>query len=151
MTIQLSRSGLAELLDTNTARLDQEPDDIITLTSPIQLRRRGVEAKLVIANSGMTNRVHDPRLCRLIARAHHWFRQLASAEMPTVRAIARRESIPECDVSRNLRFAFLAPDIVDAILDGRQPVDLTTEKLRRLPQLPADWESQRHLLGFFTR
>ena len=122
-----------------------------TLTSPIQLRRRGVEAKLVIVSSGETSRAHDPRLCRLIARAHHWFHQLASAEMPTVRAIARREGIPECDVSRNIRFAFLAPDIVDAILDGRQPVDLTTETLRRLPQLPADWESQRHLLGFNGR
>jgi hypothetical protein len=95
--------------------------------------------------------VRDPRLCRLIVQAHRWFNQLASAETASVRAIARQENIHECDVSRNLRLAFLAPDIVEAILDGHQPVELTTETLRRLPRLPTDWESQRRLLGFVRR
>lgn len=148
ITIRFTCRGLATVLGVETARLDEGQDNAITLTVPIQLRRRGVEAKLVIANSGETRSVHDLRLCRLIAQAYRWFNQLASAEFPTVRAIARHEGIPECDVSRNLRLAFLAPDIVNAILDGRQPVELTTEKLRRLPHLPADWESQRCLLGF---
>jgi hypothetical protein len=115
------------------------------------LRRRGVEAKLVIANPGRTRGVRDPRLCRLIVQAHRWFNQLASSETASVRAIARQENIHECDVSRNLRLAFLAPDIVEAILDGDQPVELTTETLRRLSCLPTDWESQRRLLGFVRR
>ncbi len=49
---------------------------------------------------------------------------------------------------RILPLAFLAPDIVKAILDGRQPVALTAESLRRLPALPTDWDAQRRLLGF---
>ncbi len=44
--------------------------------------------------------------------------------------------------------AFLAPDIVEAILDGRQSVELTAESLKRLPALPTDWDAQRRLLGF---
>jgi len=44
--------------------------------------------------------------------------------------------------------AFLAPDIVEAILDGTQPVDLTAETLSRLPDLPVSWADQRALLGF---
>jgi hypothetical protein len=84
----------------------------------------------------------------LVAKAHRWFHQLETGEMPSIRAIARHEGIHECDVSRNLRLAFLAPDIVEAILDGNQPVDMTAETLRRLPQLPPDWETQRRLLGF---
>lgn len=41
-----------------------------------------------------------------------------------------------------------APDIVEAILDGKQPVELTAEKLKRLRLLPKSWEEQRQLLGF---
>jgi len=44
--------------------------------------------------------------------------------------------------------AFLAPDIVEAILRGRQPIKLTPEKLKRLRNLPKSWEEQRKLLGF---
>jgi len=52
------------------------------------------------------------------------------------------------DVSRFLPLAFLAPDIVEAILAGRKPVELTSEKLKRLRNLPKSWEEQRQLLGF---
>ena len=45
-------------------------------------------------------------------------------------------------------FAFLAPDIVEAILDGRQPVELTAARLRRVRDLPISWVEQRCLLGF---
>ncbi len=47
-----------------------------------------------------------------------------------------------------MKLAFLAPDIVQAILEGRQPVDLTAARLMRLSNLPASWEDQRRLLGF---
>jgi hypothetical protein len=47
-----------------------------------------------------------------------------------------------------MRGAFLAPDIVVAILEGRQPPDVTTERLKRLPHLPYAWDRQRRLLGF---
>jgi hypothetical protein len=46
-----------------------------------------------------------------------------------------------------LRLSYLAPDIVGAILEGRQPASLTRQKLARLPALPLGWEAQRELLG----
>jgi len=52
------------------------------------------------------------------------------------------------DVSRFLPLAFLAPDIVEAILAGRKPVELTSKKLKRLRNLPKSWEEQRQLLDF---
>jgi len=141
----LNRPGLAKALGFNPDRFEKGE---IPLTIPLRLRRRGVEVRLVIGPSELTSDTHDPRLCQLIASAHRWFRKLSTAELPSIRAIARHEGMHECDVSRHLRLACLAPDIVEAILDGRQPVELSAEKLRRLPHLPADWESQRRLLGF---
>jgi hypothetical protein len=51
-------------------------------------------------------------------------------------------------VSRILPLAFLAPDIVEAILDGRQPPELTAARLKRMRDLPLDWQQQRRYLGF---
>jgi hypothetical protein len=55
--------------------------------------------------------------------------------------------VHQADVSRALPLAFLAPDIVQAILDGRQPVVLTAARLRRI-RLPHSWVEQRRVLGF---
>ena len=52
------------------------------------------------------------------------------------------------DISRVLPLAFLAPDIVEAILDGRQPPELTAARLKRMRNLPLDWQQQRRYLGF---
>jgi hypothetical protein len=51
-------------------------------------------------------------------------------------------------VSRILPLAYLAPDIAEAILAGRQPADLTVKRLRSLRELPAKWSVQRAKLGF---
>ncbi len=61
---------------------------------------------------------------------------------------ARRDGIDASDVRRNIQLAFLAPDIVEAILAGRQPVELTARRLRRIGALPLEWDHQRCRLGF---
>jgi hypothetical protein len=50
--------------------------------------------------------------------------------------------------TRVLRLAYLAPDIVEAIIEGRQPPELTANKLIRVKSLPIDWPGQREALGF---
>ncbi len=62
--------------------------------------------------------------------------------------LARQYRVDRDDVGKALKLAFLAPDIVQAIIEGRQPVDLTAARLMRLSNLPASWEDQRRLLGF---
>ena len=66
---------------------------------------------------------------------------LESGEHATIREIAAAEKINETYVGRVLRLTLLAPDIIEAVLDGRQPVELQLDRLRR--QFPVGWEAQR--------
>ena len=113
------------------------------------MKRRGVEAKLVVhGNDDSTITFRDEGLVMLIAKAHAWHVQLAEGHVSSIEAIAARENIDAGDVSRFIGLAFLAPEIVEAILDGRQPIDLTMQRLKRATPLPLLWAEQRSLLGF---
>ena len=120
----------------------------IVLEEPIALRRRGVEAKLVLRSTPETATTPDPNLVALVARAHRWFGLLTRGTAQSIREIAEREGANESDVSLILPLALLAPDITKAILDGRQPPELTARTLKRLRPLPFAWDAQRRLLGF---
>ena len=62
--------------------------------------------------------------------------------------IAEAESMPASEVSRQLPLAFLSPRIVDAILQGRQPADLTAKALQHMGEILADWNRRAKALGF---
>ena len=82
----------------------------------------------------------------ITARAFRWRRMLETGAVSTVREIAAKEKINSSYVSRVLRLTLLAPDIVEAILDGRQPTDMTLPKLMR--PFPMEWETQNTALLF---
>nr|MBA3325302.1 recombinase family protein [Paracoccaceae bacterium] len=65
----------------------------------------------------------------------------------TISEIATRHGADASDVSRELQLAFLAPDLVEQILDGRQSTGLTTSRLRRIGDLPPLWDEQREALS----
>ncbi len=92
--------------------------------------------------------MHDEGLISLIAKAHRWLEKLGSGEIVSITDLATQENLDRNEISRFLPLAFLAPDIIEAILAGTQPVDLTIKKLRRMAALPDAWEDQRSLLGF---
>ena len=92
----------------------------------------------------MQPRLNAP-LIKAVARAHRWKHRF-SGEAPSISAIAREEGVTKRYVARIMRLAFLAPDIVEAILDGRQPADLELERLLR--GIPVAWPEQRRALGF---
>ena len=93
----------------------------------------------------------DPKLTRIIAQANIWFQQLANGNMKSVRDIADKEKLDAGEISRTLPLAFLAPDIVIAILNGNQPIDLTADHLKRhASKLPVSWQHQKQILGFAT-
>ncbi|NNJ77028.1 MAG: hypothetical protein HKP56_17940, partial [Anderseniella sp.] len=71
-----------------------------------------------------------------------------TGSVASVFELAAEEEVDKNKISRALRFAYLAPDITQAILEGRQPVELTADRMRRLPELPLNWQEQRNLLGF---
>jgi len=133
-------------IGVNLGTLSGGTDLSIRHIVPARIRRRGVEMRLVLDSSGPGTAKPDPALIRAVARAHKWFDDLASGRANSIHAIAKAEGISGRYVARLLPLAFLAPKIVEAILSGHQPVDLTAEVLTRHTDLPFDWSEQKILL-----
>jgi hypothetical protein len=114
----------------------------------MQMRRRGIEMKFVINGDSKASPKTDPALLKLIARAHCWFDDLVSRRAASMVQIGKREKVGKRYVSRVIRLAFLAPDIVEQIVKGCQPLELTAESMvRDRTQLPLEWELQHRVLG----
>ncbi len=126
----------------------QIADTNIAIELPVAFKRRGVETKLIIEGRSDKSSKPDPALVTAVTSAHRWFAQLKSGEVCSIKELADCHGIDKGDVSRILPLAFLAPDIVEAILDGKHPVALTAYRLKRMRSLPYDWQAQRQLLGF---
>ncbi len=92
-------------------------------------------------------RTADPSLVRLIVRAHGLARRLAENPGWTLEDVASQQNMGGPYAARLIRLNYLAPDIVAAILDGKQPVDLTANKLMADTRLPLDWRAQRAARG----
>jgi len=118
----------------------------VTVRIPISIRRRGGR-KLVLAPDGTPDTGAAPRrridnaMVKAIARAFRWREMLENGTHATIAEIAATEKINQSYVGRVLRLTLLAPDIVEAILNGRQPPQLQLEKLLR--RLPVEWREQR--------
>ena len=117
----------------------------VTVRIPISIRRRGGR-KLVLAPDGTTNtwaapcRRIDNAMVKAVARAFRWREQLESGTHATIAEIAAAEKINASYVGRVLRLTLLAPDIVEVILGGRQPAEMTVAMLMR--PFPVLWEAQ---------
>jgi len=119
----------------------------VVRTVPLQVKRRGNEMRLVIA--GVTPAPQaDAVLIKAVARGRRWFSELASGAVPSLTALAEREGVSPRRITQVLPLAFLAPNIVAAIVAGTQPPHLTAEALATRIDLPADWAEQRRVLGF---
>lgn len=136
--LTLSLVSLVPEMDSNAVTIVRD--------IPMQMKRRGAEMRLVIGGSG-PNRV-DQTLLKTIARAHKWFNDLVSGRVHNMSEIASQEGINRSYVSRVMTLAFLAPGITESIIAGRQPADLSVEKLTRQVNLPLGWVQQHQLLGF---
>jgi hypothetical protein len=93
-------------------------------------------------NTGRPN----PALLKAVARAYQWKTQLIAGEVSDQRAIAKKTGLDEVYVGKTLRYAFLAPEIVESILEGHQPQSLTLAHLQK--RLPICWAQQRIQLQF---
>jgi DNA invertase Pin-like site-specific DNA recombinase len=127
------------------------PNGFLSLKVKARLKRCGGEVRLVLpANSGVEIPVHQvPSLIKAIARAHDWYRRIIRGELTGSRSIADATGLDERYVRRIFQCTFLAPDIVESIMDGRQPANMTFQNFRA--HLPNEWEAQRRLLGFSAR
>jgi site-specific DNA recombinase len=123
-------------------------DSPIELAAPMAFRRRGVEIRLVLPAAAIQNDRSrcDPTLIKAIARGRAWFEELAAGRARSLRELAERDGITRRYVRRLVDLAFLSPELVEAILQGRQPIELTATRLTEL-DLPLDWADQRSLLA----
>lgn len=121
----------------------------VELSVPVRLRRCGLAMRLVIqGREHQARQSADQGMIQSIAKAHDWLKQLTTGKHASILTLAEAEGKDASYVTRTLYRAFLAPDIVEAILTGKQPQELTHEKLRQSLPLPIDWNEQRKLLGF---
>ena len=143
---------MRQVLDLNVPnckpKRDSHAPNLYPLILPIRLKRRGVEMRIIMESKTATTTSSDANLITLISKAHLWFEDLNSGNAASIEDIATKENMNASDVSRYLPLAFLAPDIIEAILNGSQPSDLTVHKIKRLPALPLSWNDQRMQLGF---
>jgi hypothetical protein len=119
---------------------------------PMRFQRRGGRKRIVAPDGSAIVPSSKPQpdgtLIKALARAWRWQRMLDDGIYTTVSDIGDAENISKSYVSRILRLALLAPDIVEVILDGRAHSDVVLEKLEEA--LPAEWKAQRSLLTRFS-
>jgi DNA invertase Pin-like site-specific DNA recombinase len=146
--IEIPERNLLELVFEQVDDIVAGTDRLIHVDVPTELRRRGVETKLIIQSSD--HRAPDERLIQLIARSFEWMEQLSVGSVGSVREIARRDDLDEGDVSRFLPLAYLAPDIIEEIVCGKQPTELTGERLRHACPIPIVWQTQQKQYGLIN-
>ena len=118
---------------------------LTVLTIRARLKRTGIEMRMVVEDGSEPANV-DPVLVRLLVWTHAIRARLLQDPSLTLREIAAEERVSSSYVSRLVRLAFIAPDILTAILNGRHPPHLTANRLMDDTRLPLDWRAQRELL-----
>jgi len=117
---------------------------MLTVRVPLAVQKQRGGRKLVLMPGGMAPRgasAADTTLVKALARAFRWRRQMETGRYGTINELAAAEKINSSYVSRVLRLTLLAPDIVEAILDGRQPDGMTLPGL--MEPFPVRWTEQR--------
>lgn len=121
--------------------------ETLTVRVPLVMRRRGGRRLVVAperAGSTPTRSRVNSTILKALARAHRWKRLIEGGRFASLLELAEAEQINQSYLCRVLRLTLLAPDVVEAILDGRQPVGLQLAAL--LSPLPMEWGAQRKRL-----
>ena len=149
IAIHLRPTRLAALLNVATPLPSASEDETQIVSVPIRLRRAGRATKMLIAGTNpFATAKPDARLVKLLIRARRFNAALVGSDGVPFAALAKREGVSPSYFTRLVRLSYLAPDITEAILDGRQPRDLTADKLLAHSRLPLGWREQKAVLGF---
>jgi hypothetical protein len=119
--------------------------DTVALHVPFRVVKRGGRKEMQLPGCAAQRERTDNTLVKALARAFRWKRMLESGEFATIAELAEREGIAPSYVTRVLRLTLLAPDIVEAILDGKQGPDVTLARV--LKPFPVEWSGQAAHFG----
>ena len=156
MEVMISRKELRLLLENGKKVIGANPsgvrkavdvNDLISLTVDARRKRCGGEVHPVVPPNSASVSPRHPKssLVKAIARAHGWYESVIQGKALNMRSLARHAGLTERYVGKVFGCAFLAPDIIESILEGRQPHDLNFEKLCQ--QIPLSWVEQRSQFG----
>ena len=115
--------------------------ETVTIHVPFRVVKRGGRKEMQMPEGATQPRRTDNTLVKALARAFRWKRMLETGEFANIAELAKREGIAAPYLTRVLRLTLLAPDIVEAILDGRQAEGMTLPAL--MEPFPVEWGSQR--------
>lgn len=137
----------AVLLDATTRNVETSS---LVLSVQASLRRAGKEIAMVLGADPAAAPTADPAMMRLILRARAMWEKVQRGEVAGLGELATQEGVSGSYASRLIRLAFLAPDVLSAVMNGRQPVELSAAGLLQECRrgLPLDWQQQREALGF---
>jgi hypothetical protein len=131
------------------ARLTRN-ERVLIVSIPVLFRQSGGRKRIVLPAGAPGWPPSYPRcensLINALAKAHRWRQLIETGHYASAAELSKKEGLNESYVCRVLRLTLLAPDIVEAILDGRQPKTLELKSL--LKPLPLRWDIQRKQLGF---
>ena len=132
----------------STAREGITGGQSYTVTIPMQMRKRGGRRRIIVPEQvqGSSNRTYAESLAVSVARAHRWKRLIDSGKFASISELALAIGMNFSYAARIYRLTYLAPDIIEAILDGREPDGLSMRVLEHVKT--ADWHRQRERLGF---
>ncbi|MCI5049330.1 MAG: hypothetical protein MRY32_03245, partial [Rickettsiales bacterium] len=134
---------LEALQDAMHKKREVQPEHPIILNKKIKIAAANNGSKVII---GSSQAGRNMQLVKAIARSFLWNEQLLKSERASLQDIGNHEKISSSTyVSKIVRLRFLAPDIIESILNGSNPADWTVEKLFKVKTL--DWNEQRQALG----
>ncbi len=138
LKVKLSIAHIVDLLERSADELDPEH---LTIRTPFQLRKRGVETKIIIADAPTGI---DEALIQNIAKANHWYGLVKQGQ--TFKNIARSQNTSSDRIQKMIGLAFLAPDLLRQVMQGKQPLGFTSDWVMRC-NIPSDWNAQRALIA----
>ena len=125
----------------------------IMIRIPMKFQKRGGR-KLIVAPNGTDGLAQyrqdkDVTLIKALVRAHRWKKMLDNGDVVSIKELAETEKINDSYLARVLRLTLLAPDIIEAVLEGHHPKGLSLLELMR--GFPMEWSLQRDKFGFSSK
>jgi len=146
--IDVSEIELSLTIDLSAVDAALHEAVAIETSIPISGVRSGKQLKLVVPPAPTANDSRrDPALIKLVVQALSLRNRLGEHAAATFDDLARQLGYGREHAADLLRVSYLAPDILTAIIDGRQPTNLSRAKLIKTPRMPLGWQDQRELLG----
>jgi hypothetical protein len=147
--VHISKEGARARLSNQERILGQDSDGHpVVLAIAMKLKRCGGEMRLIIPGGAAIDQQRRPvpSLIKAVSRASDWVRRMEAGECKHQQDLAKATKLDPRYINSILRVAFLSPEIVETIIDGRQPRDLTLGFLKGV--LPMSWQQQKKLIGF---